>query len=76
MSLFLFSPVLHPWYLIWPLIFMNNNKYYYFFIFSSSFLAYHPYGLKEIAFLSEGVQLIFLSLAIRNNLKQINESIE
>jgi hypothetical protein len=70
MFLFLFSPVLHPWYLIWPLTFMPSNKYYNLFVFSS-FLAYAPYGMSFLSGYAEVFQMVLLVIAIRNNLTEM-----
>jgi hypothetical protein len=66
--LFLFTPVLHPWYLIWGLVFIRNNKYFSLYIFSS-FLAYYNYGSPYFEGYAEAVQFTLLVLSINNQFK-------
>lgn len=68
-SFLLFSPVLHPWYLLWLVPLIKNNKFYYFAI-ASSVLAYAPYGAEQIAtlgtFLTFGLLLISILIDLRS----------
>jgi hypothetical protein len=69
--LLLFTPVLHPWYMFWTLMFMKVNKWYYYFL-ASSVMAYYPYGNSEYEWFGESLQFILLSLSILTSLKQLH----
>ncbi len=71
MFLFLFAPVLHPWYLIWPMIWAIPNKWYFYFLFSS-FLAYYPYGSSVLEVYAECIQFCLLGIAIYKELKTLS----
>ena len=68
--LFFFSPVLHPWYLIWPLVFDSKNKFYFYFM-ATSFLAYLPYTVFEEDVIYQLPQLAIILIVIRNQIKEI-----
>jgi len=66
--LFLFTPVLHPWYLIWGIVFIRNNQFFAIYIFSS-FLAYYNYGSPYLEGYAEAVQFTLLILSIKKQFK-------
>jgi hypothetical protein len=73
--LFLFTPVLHPWYLIWGIVFIRGNKLLPFYIFSS-FLAYYNYGSPYYEGFAEAVQFLLLACTIKEQFKIPDYSFE
>lgn len=71
MFLLICSPVLHPWYMFWPFLFMRLNKWYYYFLASSVF-AYYPYGNLEFKWIGELIQFILLMISIHFQLREIH----
>jgi alpha-1,6-mannosyltransferase len=71
--LFLFTPVLHPWYMFWPLIFMRVNRFYFFFL-ASSVMAYYPYGNLEFKWFGESLQFVLLVCSIFCSLKRLKRT--
>ena len=69
--LFLFSPIVQPWYLLWLIPLISWNKSYYLYI-ASSVVAYMPYGFSQIHYqLGSLVSFCILSFAIYNDLKKV-----
>lgn len=72
LCLYLFSPVLHSWYLIWPLVFIPNNSRYHVFLFVSV-LSYSSYIGSFFEGYSELIQLLVLVWVIAGNLISITK---
>jgi alpha-1,6-mannosyltransferase len=74
--LYLFSPVLHSWYLLWPLVFIPRNSKYQIFLYLSV-ISYYPYAGSLFSGYLEGfmelVQLIILGRIITMNLISITK---
>jgi hypothetical protein len=62
-SFLLFSPVLHPWYLLWLIPLVRDNKIYYLAI-VSSVLAYAPYGFDKISIVGTFITFLILLSAV------------
>ena len=73
LCLYVFSPVLHTWYLIWPLAFLNQIKGYQAFLFISV-LAYYPYGSSPLSGVAELIQLSFLIYVIYKHVVSISKA--
>jgi hypothetical protein len=71
--LLLFTPVLHPWYMFWPVMFMRVNRWYYYFL-ASSVMAYYPYGNTEYEWFGEVIQFVLLSCSIVTSLRTLYAS--